>query len=86
MDSIAVASFSASDEEINTKRKKKRSKFKGREENGKKRHKKNPHFIALSMAKIKITPIGSEKYSRQGLKIKTILNIQKRITRKSSKN
>ena len=41
-DNIAMAKFSASDEDSDTKRKKKRSKFKVREENGKKRHKKNP--------------------------------------------
>ena len=46
---------------------------------------KTPRFIALSMVKIKVTPLGSAKSSRQGLKIKTILSIQKRITRGSSK-
>ena len=40
-DTIAVAKYSVSDEDSNTKRHKKRSKFKEREENGKKRHKKN---------------------------------------------
>ena len=38
---IAVAKFSTSDEDSDTKRKKKCSKFKEREENGKKRHRKN---------------------------------------------
>ena len=37
---ISVARFSASDKDIDTKRKKKCSEFKEREENGKKRHKK----------------------------------------------
>ena len=45
---------------------------------------KNPHFIALSMVKIKVTPLGSAKSSRQGLKIKTILNMQLSIKRGSS--
>ena len=36
-----MANFSASDEDSNTKRKKKRSKFKEREENCKRQHKKN---------------------------------------------
>ena len=39
-DNIARAKFDASDKESDTKRKKKRSKFREREENGKKRHKK----------------------------------------------
>ena len=40
-DNIAVAKFSASDEDSDTKRHKKRSKFKEREDNGNKHHKKN---------------------------------------------
>ena len=40
-DIIAGAKFSASDKDSDTKRKKNRSKFKEREENGKKRHKKH---------------------------------------------
>ena len=47
---------------------------------------KTPHFIALSMVKIKVTPLGSVTSSRKGLKIKTILNMEKRNTRRSSKN
>ena len=39
-DIISAAKFSASDEDSHTKRKKKRSNFKEREGNGKKRHKK----------------------------------------------
>ena len=39
-DNIYGAKFVASDEDSDTKRKKKRSKFKERDENGKKRHKK----------------------------------------------
>ena len=84
-ENIAVAKFSDSDEESDTKKKKNCSKFKESEGNGKKRHKKTPQFIALSMVKIKVTPLGSANYSRKGLKIKTILGIQKRITRRSSK-
>ena len=76
-DNITVAKFSASDEDSATKRQKKRFKFKEREENGKKRNKINPRFIALSMVKIKFTPLGSENSSRQGLNIRTIINIQK---------
>ena len=38
---------------------------------------KTPHFIALSMMKIKATPLGSVASSRKGLKIKTILNMEK---------
>ena len=40
-DNITVAKFSASDEDSDTKRQKKRPKFKEREENGKKLNKKN---------------------------------------------
>ena len=47
---------------------------------------KTPHFIALYMVKVKVTPLGTVKYSRQGLKIKTILNIEKRITIRISRN
>ena len=36
---------------------------------------KTPHFIALYMVKIKFTPLGSKKVSRQGLKTNTILNM-----------
>ena len=46
---------------------------------------KTPHFIALFVVKTKSTPLGSTKSSRQGLKVKKILNIQKIITRISSK-
>ena len=41
MENISVANFSASDKVSDTKRKKKRSKFKEREENVQKCHKKN---------------------------------------------
>ena len=44
MDNIAVAKFSASEEESNTKIHKKSPKFKEREDKGKKHHKKNPSF------------------------------------------
>ena len=69
-DNTAVAKFSTSDKDSDTKRKKKRSRFKEREENSKKLHKKTPHSIAISTAKTKVTPLGSEKSSRQGLNIR----------------
>ena len=47
---------------------------------------KTPHFIALSMMKIKATPLGSVTSSKKGLKIKTILNMLKNITRRSPRN
>ena len=40
-DNISGAKFAASDEDSDTKRKKNRSKFKERDKNGKKRHKKH---------------------------------------------
>ena len=40
-DNIAVAKFAASDNDSTTKRKKKRLRFKGQDEHGKKRHKKH---------------------------------------------
>ena len=46
---------------------------------------KTPHFISLSMVKIKVTPLGIVASSRKGLNIKTILNMEKIITRRSSK-
>ena len=56
-----MVKFSASYEDSDTKKNKKRSKkFKEREDNGKKLRKKNPHFIAISMVKIIVTPLGSE--------------------------
>ena len=50
-DSISGEKFSASDEDSDTKRKKNRPNFKEQEEHGKKRHKNNLRFIALSMVK-----------------------------------
>ena len=47
---------------------------------------KTPHFIALSIVKIKVTPLGSVTSSRKGLKMKTKIKYRKRITRRSSKN
>ena len=85
-DNIAVDNFSASDEDSATKRHKKRSNFKEREDNGKKRHKKTPHFISLSVLKIKVTPLRSVTSSREGLNIKKIINMEKRITKRISKN
>ena len=79
-DSTPTAIFSTSDEDSETKRKKKRSMFKEHEENGKKRHKKNLHSIALYMTKKKFKPLGTAKSSRKGLKINTILSIQLKIT------
>ena len=42
-----------------------------------------PRFIALSVVKTKATPLGIAKFSRQRLRIKTILSIQLRVTRGS---
>ena len=83
---IAVAKFSASDDDSDTKRHKKRSKFKEREETVRNAVRKTPHFIALSMVKIKVTPLGSVISSIKGLKTKAILNTEKRITIRSLKN
>ena len=78
-----MAKFYASDEDSDTKRKKKCSKFKEREENGKKCHKKNSSlYCSLHGEKI-VTHLGSEKSLRQGLNISTILNMNLRITRGS---
>ena len=43
----------------------------------------NLRFIAVSVVKTKTTPPGSAKSSKQGIKIETILIIQKRVTRGS---
>ena len=75
MYNIIVTKFSASDKYSDTKRHKNHSKFKEHEDNSKKHRKK-----------IKVTPLGSATSSRKVLKIKTILNMEKRITRISSKN
>ena len=74
-DNIAVDKFSASEKESDTKRLKKRSKFKEHKENSKKHRKKTPHFISLSMVKIMVAPLGSVILSIKGLKIKTIINM-----------
>ena len=50
-DNISGAKFSASDKDSDTKRKKKRPKFKEQAEHGKKCHKNIIRFIALSMVK-----------------------------------
>ena len=47
---------------------------------------KTPHFIALPMVKIKVTPLRSVTFSIKRLKIKTIQNMGKMITRRCSKN
>ena len=60
-DNISGAKFSASDKDSDTKRKKKRPKFKEKDKHGKKRHKKIPSCIALSMIKTPATPPGSAK-------------------------
>ena len=83
-DNIAGAKCAALDEDNDTKRKNKSFKFKERKENGKKSHKKNLRFIALSMVRTKATPPGNTKSSKQGLKTK--LSIQQRITRGSPEN
>ena len=46
---------------------------------------KTPHFIALSMVKIKVTPLGSVTSSIKGLKIKTILKMKKKDYKKKFK-
>ena len=48
MDNIAGAKFAASDKDSDTKRKKKRPKFKEQDEHGKKRHKKQ-YFLYCSL-------------------------------------
>ena len=59
-DNIAVAKFSASDEDSDTKRHKKRSKmFKESEYNGKKHRKKNSSLYCSLHGKKKVTPLGS---------------------------
>ena len=40
---------------------------------------KSPHSIALSMVKIKVTPLVSVTSSKKGLKIKEILDMKKRL-------
>ena len=46
----------------------------------------NPQFIALSMDKITVPPLGIVTSSKKGLKINIILNTENMITRISSKN
>ena len=85
-DNIAMAKFSASEKDSDTKKNKNRSKkTKNCEYMGKKQH-KTPHFIIASMVKTIVTPQGSAKSSMQGLHINTIRVWQKGFTRKSSRN
>ena len=65
---ISGAKFSALDEDSDTKRKKKRPKFKEQDEHGKKCHKKIPRYIAISMVKTPAPQLGSAKSSRQRLR------------------
>ena len=60
-DNISGANFYASDKDSYTKRKKKRSEFKERDENGKKRHKKQSLLYCSLHGKKKTTPPGSAK-------------------------
>ena len=83
IDNIARAKFSASNEDSNTKIKKKSLKFKEQDENGKKHHKNNLCFIVLSMVKTKSIPPAIAKSLRQILK--TSLSIQQKPTRGSPK-
>ena len=77
---ISGAKFAASNEDSNTKRKKKRPNFKEREENVKKRHKKQSSLYCSLRGENKFAPPGSENYSKQGIRIETSLSIQQRIT------
>ena len=81
-DNIAGAKFAASDEDSNTKRKKRCPKFKEQDKRGNKRVKKIPSCISLSMVKTPATPPGSAKSSRQ--RLRTSLSIQQRTTRGST--
>ena len=85
IDNIAVANFSVSEEDSDTKSNKKRSRFKEREENGKKRHNKNASLYCFLHDETKLTPLGSAMYSMQRLKTNTFLSIQKSNTTRSSK-
>ena len=67
---ISVAKFSASDEDSNTKRKKKRSKFKEREENGRKIHKKNSSLYCSLHGENKIHTSGEWKFLKARAKDK----------------
>ena len=73
--------FSASDEESDTKRKKSVPSRRNLRKTVRNFIRKTPNFIVLSVVKIRVTPLGSTKSSRKGLKIKIILSIQLRITR-----
>ena len=78
-DNIAGSKFSVSDKDNNTKRKKKRSKFKERDENGKKRHKKQYWLYFSLHGEKKATPPESTNSSNQGPTASLI--IEQRITR-----
>ena len=80
-DDISGAKFSASDEDRDTKRKKKRLKFKGQDENGKKLQKNHSMLYCSLLVKAPATPPGIAKSSRQ--KERKGLSIPQRITRGS---
>ena len=80
-DNISGAKFAASDEEINTKNKKKCLNFKGQDEHGKKRQKIRKSCISIYMVKTPVTPPGSTKSLKR--KARKILIIPQRITRGS---
>ena len=87
MYNITMAKLSASDKDSDTQKHKKRSKkFKERDDNGKKRRKKKSSLYCSLHDEKKVTPLGSEKSLRQGIQIKKGLNMEKRITQRSSRN
>ena len=82
-DNIATAKFSASYEDSDTTENKKSVPRSSRSMRKTARNvvRKTPRFIILFAVKKIVTPIGSAKYSRQGLQIKTSLNMGGNITR-----
>ena len=85
-DNIAMAKFSASDEDSNTKWQKKSSKFKEREENGKKSRKKNSAPYCSIHGKNKSHTSRECNVLKKRAKDKENLKYEKSITRRSSKN
>ena len=80
-DSIAMARFSVSDKDSDTKREKKRPRFKEQDEHGKKRHKTHYLLYCSLYGENNATPPGIAKSSRK--KLKTSLSIPQRTTRGS---
>ena len=86
MDNIAIAKFSASDEDSDTKKNKSVLRRLRSVRTTVRNVVRTPHFIVASTEKKMVTPQGSENSSKQGLKIKTSLSMIRRITRGSSRN